>query len=511
MAGLRIAFRTDANEMIGTGHFMRCLTLADELSLQGSDICFVSRGLPAHLRLMLDERQIPLHVLPALVSVKSMDELQHAHWLGTSQAHDAQQTIHMVGTNKLDWLVIDHYALDRRFETLLRSVTKNILVIDDLADRVHDCDLLVDQNFYSNQEIRYQGIVPSHCQMLLGPTYALLRPEFKEARQRMKFRSGEVRNILVFFGGVDADNNTGKALEILTGLQLNIEMNVVIGEQHPNRIEIEKVCELHQFNCHVQTSQMATLMSKADLAIGAGGTTVWERFCLGLPSFCIATAENQKQQLNDLQLAGYVNSEAEGELSTLALTNFLDNMSSQPALLTRLSEKVATLVDGSGSTKTAAAIKEYMLHIRLANSQDERNIFEWRNHPHIRNHSKDKDEISWSSHQQWFQERLNGKRGPVLIGEVKGTAVGVVRFDIQQSDAEVSIYLVPDSNFKGWGSLLLKKSESWLRQHYPSVLTLHAKVLPDNSPSIQLFSKLNYIANEQTSPLEFLKLVESCQ
>ena len=106
---------------------------------------------------------------------------------------------------------------------------------------------------------------------------------------------------------------------------------------------------------------------------------------------------------------------------------------------------------------------------------------------------------------------MNGKHGPVLIGEVKGTPVGVVRFDIHKSSAEVSIYLVPDSDSKGWGSLLLKKSESWLQMQYPEVLCLHAKVLPDNIPSIKLFSKLNYIAKEQTSHVEFLKLVETCQ
>jgi UDP-2,4-diacetamido-2,4,6-trideoxy-beta-L-altropyranose hydrolase len=511
MANLRIAFRTDANELIGTGHFIRCLALADELRRQGCEIAFVTRGLPQHLKTMLEERRILLLEPSSLKNSETMDELAHAHWLGTSQEQDAQQTIHLLGTTSWDWLVCDHYALDNRFETMLRPVAQNIMVIDDLADRVHDCDVLLDQNFYIDQEVRYQGKVPLHCQMLLGPTYALLRPEFKQVREQAKIRSGEVRNILVFFGGVDASNQTGKALQALIDMHSNIQVDVVIGMQHPHKKEIKELCELNDFNYHVQTNQMATLMSKADLAIGAGGTAVWERFCLGLPSFCIATANNQIQQLNDLQNAGFMFCEPNWNHSTKALTNFLQNIGTKRTLLKGISEKISTLVDGNGSSKTVSALKANMLKIRLVKDDDAQNIFEWRNHPNIRNNSQNSEVISWTDHQKWFKERLSGKNGPLLIGEVNHLPIGVVRFDVHQSDAEVSIYGVPGIGSKGWGSLLLKKSEFWLKQQYPQVLNLRAKVLPDNTRSINLFEKLNYIAKAHTSPMVFEKLMERCQ
>jgi len=509
MSNLRIAFRVDANQIIGTGHFMRCLALADELSLQGAEIGFVSRGLPKHCELMLKQKNISLHALPTSTDIELSGDLMHTHWLGTSQAKDAVQTIHALESINWDWLVIDHYALDQRFETKLRSAVKNIMVIDDLADRVHDCDLLLDQNFQTNQAFRYQDKVPKHCQMLLGPSFALLRQEFQEARERLRIRSGDLKNILVFFGGVDAENHTGKVLKVLIDLRLNVQVNVVIGEQHPQRDEIQKMCVQHHFHCHVQTSQMASLLSKADLVIGAGGTHVWERFCLGVPSFCIATAANQMQQLEELQNAGLLISEINSQNSIKTLTNFLDNVSLKADLLKGWSKKIVALVDGKGASKTVAAIKAHMLQIRMANAHDAQNIYKWRNHPQIRKNSLSTEEISWTSHQRWFEERLNDKHGPILIGEVKGTPVGVVRFDIHQSDAEVSIYLVPESGFKGWGGVLLMKSESWLRLKYPKVLRLHANVLPDNSSSIKLFSKQNYVVDAHTSPMEFMKNMET--
>jgi RimJ/RimL family protein N-acetyltransferase len=157
-----------------------------------------------------------------------------------------------------------------------------------------------------------------------------------------------------------------------------------------------------------------------------------------------------------------------------------------------------------------AVLKAQLLHIRLANIHDSQNIFNWRNHLQIRSISSHSQEISWSDHTQWFDKRLRSEHGPLLIGEIRHQPIGVVRFDIHESSAEVSIYLVPDSGLKGWGSLLLSHAESWLRRQFPQVLTLHAKVLPNNEPSQKMFAKLNYVAIETHTPLEYVKAVETC-
>jgi UDP-2,4-diacetamido-2,4,6-trideoxy-beta-L-altropyranose hydrolase len=510
MSPLRIVFRTDANHQIGTGHFMRCLTLADEMRRSNADICFVSRALPLHLQQMLTERSIQYVALPKPDGKQDTDELPHSAWLTTSQAKDAELTLATLGASNWDWLMVDHYALDQRFETPLRKVCKHVMVIDDLADRVHDCDVLLDQNFYQNKDQRYLGKVPAHGRLLLGPSFALLRPAFKEMRHQVKARTGKVKTLLVFFGGVDADNLTGQVLDVLISLNLAVQVNVVIGQLHPQKEKIEQICFQHGYACHVQTSQMAKLMAVADLAIGAGGTTVWERCALGLPSVCIATAENQQQQLHDLQSAGLIVGPTSQEDPMKFLSSYLNGMSAESKSLQAQSERVMALVDGRGAERVATVPMAHAMQLRLAEAEDARAIFQWRNHPLVRNHSVDTQEISWDEHRQWFEHHLKKNIGPILIGEFKNKPVGVVRFDISNQEATVSIYLVPESGFKGWGGCLLEQAEHWLRQHHPEVLTLHAHVLPNNEPSKKLFAKLKYTLNANQAIFEFAKDLEAC-
>ena len=291
---MRIAFRTDATDQIGTGHFMRCLTLAVALKLRGAQIRFVSRDLPAHLCDMLVTQKLEFVSLSDEATEAQAGGLAHSHWLGASQAQDAHATIHALSDQLWDWLVVDHYALDARWESALGGSVKQIMVIDDIADRKHDCDVLLDQNFYADMQTRYTGKVPVHCQLLVGPLYALLRDEFRQLHEQIKPRSRLVKRVLVFFGGVDADNYTGHAIEALSEINISdLHVDVVIGAQHPRSAEIEMTCAAQGFVCHVQTNRMAELMAAADLAIGAGGSASWERCCLGLPTLLVALADNQ--------------------------------------------------------------------------------------------------------------------------------------------------------------------------------------------------------------------------
>ncbi|MDA3875690.1 MAG: UDP-2,4-diacetamido-2,4,6-trideoxy-beta-L-altropyranose hydrolase [Halothiobacillus sp.] len=186
MAAPHIAFRTDASSQIGTGHFMRCLTLADALKQRGAQTRFVSRHLPEYLRSMLAAKGHEFAPLDKAQHDAILDELAHAPWLGTSQVQDAQATIQALSGQAWDWLIVDHSALDARWESVLRRTAKQIMVIDDIADRQHECDMLLDQNFYADMELRYIGKVPLHCQLLLGPRYAMLRDEFRQLHEQIK-------------------------------------------------------------------------------------------------------------------------------------------------------------------------------------------------------------------------------------------------------------------------------------------------------------------------------------
>lgn len=271
---------------------MRCLVLADELKERQAQILFVGRQLPAYLQEMLRAKGHEYTLLNGISCEEVSSGLEHAEWLGTTQHEDARETQEALSGKTWDWLIVDHYALDVRWESELRKVASNILVIDDLADRQHDCDVLLDQNYYEDMETRYTGKVPLHCRLLLGSKYVLLRKEFTVIELRK--RNGNVRRILLFFGGVDEHNYTGCAINALIEIGIDgVYVDVVIGPQHPNGALIKEVCAREGFHCYVQTDKMAELMGAADLVLGAGGSSLWERAVLGVPSLVAITAANQ--------------------------------------------------------------------------------------------------------------------------------------------------------------------------------------------------------------------------
>ncbi|MFT6909767.1 MAG: UDP-2,4-diacetamido-2,4,6-trideoxy-beta-L-altropyranose hydrolase [Oleiphilaceae bacterium] len=449
---MNIVFRTDATSEIGTGHFMRCLTLADTLKKQGSQVCFVSRNLPTHLSDMLEIRGMGLLPLTNKALNKNSGDLAHSHWLGLKQEDDAQATIHALSDQEYDWLVVDHYALDICWETALRANVKKIMVIDDIADRVHDCDILLDQNYYTDMRFRYEGKVPKNCQLLLGPRYALLRDEFIKIRNQIKPHTGKVKKLLVFFGGVDADNYTELTIEALSKLSLKeVQVDVVIGMQHPQKKRIVELCSAHGYICHVQTTRMAELMSEADLAIGAGGTAAWERCSLGLPAITISVASNQSNQVIDAAEAGLLYGpllySSFGDLIQNHTRSLLEN----PCLIKHISSKSMQAVDGKGVNRVSRKLRATGVKIREVESRDSEKIFLWRNHPFIRLVSRNTNTILWENHQAWFADVLADSGKHMLIGQIENKPIGVVRFDEDDDGdtAEVSIYLVPEKSFEG--------------------------------------------------------------
>lgn len=498
---MSIAFRVDATSQIGTGHFMRCLTLADALKQHGVQTCFVSRGLPSHLCDMLRSKNILLVSLDSNVTSSTIDNLAHSQWLGISQAQDAQETLQALSDQSWDWLVVDHYALDARWESVLRGAIKKILVIDDIADRNHDCDILLDQNFYTDMQTRYIGKVPPHCQLLLGPHYALLRDEFRKLREQVKPRTGAVKRILVFFGGVDADNYTGRIVDVLSEMRIpDLHTDVVIGAQHPCRIEIETQCAELGYICHIQTNRMAELMAIADLAIGAGGSAVWERCCLGVPSLSICAASNQHEQIVDAAQNGLLYALLSGDLTNgikIHLTALIENES----LRQLISNIAMKFVDGRGTIRVANILGMSEIEIRPANQNDSPKLFEWRNHAAIRAVSRNQDLITWEEHQSWFIASMNDKDRILLIGYMEDNPVGVVRFDKQADFAEVSIYLVPDGGHTGKGRNLLLSAEQWLKINRPDIKHILATMLGKNELSQKLFLKAHY----QIETVRYLK------
>jgi UDP-2,4-diacetamido-2,4,6-trideoxy-beta-L-altropyranose hydrolase len=488
-----IAFRADASSQMGTGHFMRCLTLADALTQRGAHCRFISRQLPAHLGEMLTVRGHEFAQLSTHAGASDSDELTHAAWLGVSQSADAKESTLVLSDRHWDWLVVDHYAIDGRWESRLRSAAGQIMVIDDLADRQHDCDVLLDQNYYRQMESRYSGRVPTHCRLLLGPRYALLREEFQYWRARISPRCGPVKRVLVFFGGVDADNCTGQTLKALRNIDHGeLTVDVVIGAGHPNRVQIESMCADAHYSCHVQTQRIAELMAAADLAIGAGGGATWERCCLGLPCITLCTADNQSMQVAHAavegllyapELHGDIVRGIGGHLMALMENNFLRQC---------LSLKSLSAIDVFGAQRVLEKMGCSAIQLRRAAPSDAEDLFRWRNHPRIRAVSRSGDAIEWVTHQTWLASVLSSADRVLLIGLRGGAPIGVVRFDIRQETAEVSIYIVPGTEESGLGGALLQEAEHWLAEHLPGVRELQAQVLGNNQTSHRLFIRSDF-------------------
>jgi UDP-2,4-diacetamido-2,4,6-trideoxy-beta-L-altropyranose hydrolase len=326
---MQVVIRADASLKMGTGHIMRCLTLAQALQEKGAVVDFICREHLGHLIEFIETKgfivhRIPLHEqgliteqsdVPSINSASTqqhcskatrpgqpvIDTLFHSSWLGSTQYQDAQDCMNVLRVLNPDWLIVDHYALDETWQVLLEVHYHKLMVIDDLGDRQHICDLLLDQNHGSTVG-KYQNLVPKHCQILAGSHYALLRPEFAQWREvslKRRQRNGAIQAILVTLGGVDPDNYTELVLQKLaqTKLEQSTEIIVIMGATAPHFESVKKQAENMKITTIVKNNvtNMAELMANADLAIGAAGATTWERCCLGLPTIQIVIAENQRK------------------------------------------------------------------------------------------------------------------------------------------------------------------------------------------------------------------------
>jgi UDP-2,4-diacetamido-2,4,6-trideoxy-beta-L-altropyranose hydrolase len=353
---MNVVFRVDASVQMGTGHVMRCLTLANELKSHGANVSFICRTLEGHLCELIESEGYQVFRLPHVQNDEYIEKLAfHSHWLEVNWKTDVEQTIQIIkAIQTVDWLIIDHYAIEKHWEEAVRPYVKKIMVIDDLADRFHNCDLLLDQNYYENFNLRYDKLVPDHCKLLLGPKYALLRNEFRKMRSILNERSGIIKRLFVCFGGSDPTNETEKVLRAIYGLQhTDIAVDVIVGASNLNKEKIESICKnMEKVNFFYQVNNIAELMAKADFAIVSGGTITWERYCLGLVGGIITVASNQEtlaKTVHDLKIDTYLGSSS--KVSENDLLQYIKVVSKQPDLLKRRSLMAMNLVDGNGVSR----------------------------------------------------------------------------------------------------------------------------------------------------------------
>lgn len=356
---MKVVFRVDASLQIGTGHVMRCLTLARALRERGDECYFVCREHKGNLIDFIQSQGFTVFGLKLLENNETDGLTSHALWLGVTQHQDMEAVKPIVLSLRPSWLIVDHYALSADWEQRFKKLGIKLLAIDDLADRLHDVDVLIDQNWYGKDtNKRYQLLVNDETLCLLGPKYALLSKEYAAYRKNLKVRSGQVHEILLFMGGADPDNWTLYVLEALSGI--NVRFNVVVGVNYPFWDELcEKTYSDDRVTLFRGVPTLADLMSAADLMIGAGGSTTWERMCLGLPAILLSVAHNQEricQDLSDEGLIVYLGKSTEVSPKTIRIA--VQNILSTPDALLAKIPKMMEMSDGEGVKRILKILEE---------------------------------------------------------------------------------------------------------------------------------------------------------
>lgn len=488
---MAVVIRVDASRLIGTGHLRRTLSLAHALTETGVEPVFLTRV--ADIDSASAVRAEGFRVIslpPAGDAPGGAGAGPYAHWLGVDLAQDAVQTIKALAAEHVDWIVVDHYAIDATWHrAVATALGARICVIDDLADRNLACEVVVDHNVAADPAGRYAARVADGAAVLAGPRYALLgatfvSPEMAQVRDA-------VRSVGIFMGGVDLGDHTSTVLEALDGVGFEGEIEIVTTRANPHLARLEKAVALRPgTRLSVDLPDLASFFARHDVQVGAGGGATWERCRVGAPTLLLVVAENQRRSSELLAQWGVVATTAPaGETSLTAIKAALAPLLSDPGLRGSLSRKASELVDGLGARRVALKIAASTLTVRPASLGDAGLIHQWRDHPATRAVSRDGRSIPFADHYRWLEGALNDVRRTILIGEVGQVPVGVVRFD-QRDDhsAEASIYLDPALHGLGLGRALLLAAESAA----PPGLDIVAETLEDNDASQRLFASVGY-------------------
>jgi UDP-2,4-diacetamido-2,4,6-trideoxy-beta-L-altropyranose hydrolase len=485
---------------MGVGHLTRCLTLAKVLRSRDVHCQFICREHPGHLLRDVEDARMSVSTLARPPPRRASGQDNYAEWLGVSQDEDAADTIAAMSGETPDWLVIDHYGLDRRWERALRPRAARLMVIDDLANRLHDCDLLVDQNFSTNASERYRGLVPQNCTMLFGPRHAMLSPEYSMLQRTGHHRDGRVSRVFIFFGGSDPFDLTAVALEALcTPALRHLETDIVIGANYARGERLAKLAAGRPGTVlHGPRPHLGDLMSHANLALGAAGVTTWERMCIGLPAIVVSIAENQRLSAISLARAGLIQYLGNAEQVNAAdIAGSIEQTMARSGEMLDQSERGQLLVDGFGALRVAECMNPTRtrdLCLRVAQPADAGLYFNWVNDPVVRSGSLNAEHIPWPAHFTWFEGKMGDIRSHLFVLEARSLPVGQIRFDLLGGVARIDYSIDTLFRGRGWGRILVILGMR--RMAARERILFRAEVKACNSISAAVFARLGFLESE---------------
>lgn len=506
---MNVFLRADSSLSIGSGHIIRCLNLVKALKKAGAQCFFISKDHRGNIVEKIIHDGFPVKVIS--VSEKTDGYIRdEKSWLNGSQEDDAEQFISLVAETCIepDIIVVDHYSLDSEWEVIVKTrfPDAHLVIIDDLCNRPHRSDLLIDQTYLRRAE-EYASLNQNNGKILAGANYALLDPLFSRLKNQSIARKASIaipKKLMLTMGGVDAHNVAGKMLGLLEQVSFeNIEkITVILGTTCPHRAEIITLAEKSKYNVDVliNVSNMAEIMSEHDFAIGAMGGTTWERCVMGLPAVNVAIADNQSTIAKNLAKAGVIVLNAEHFTLTdisSALNYVIAHYHEQRLL-------AMDICDGQGIFRV---IQEMILMpakdganvtLRRATVDDVDFVYQLQCEPGTRQFARNPDVPAYDSHVKWMQKKLDADDSFFYIIE-HGDSCGVVRLDPVQhacANYEISIFLTSACHGMGIASAAIKRA---LMLH--ADLAILATVLPENNASHQLFERVGFL---KLTPSEYI-------
>lgn len=474
-----LVIRTDADSEIGTGHLMRCIALAQAWKeREGSEVIFVMNRPGAGIESRIRDMGFDLRTIDAKP--------------GSSE--DAKVTCTMYHELGAQWCVVDGYQFSAHYQQQVHNSPASILFIDDYGHCDHYvADVVLNQNIYA-----YKGLYPdfkTHVRLLLGMKYALIRTEFLKYQNFQRIHAKNAKKILVTFGGSDPGNVTGAIVTMLKNVNItDIEVRVIAGVNNSNISQLHALIREDGRIRMIQNVQdMPDHMAWADIAICAGGSTVYECAFMGLPAIIYPIAKNQKPVVDEMSRIG---SAIDGRTINIlhanegasALAGLLDSCDTRR----ELSEKMRALIDGKGAVRVVDALACHGLQFRLVQKSDCRQVFGWINDPDVRLQSFQQSPIPLEEHKNWFFSVFSNPNMVYYIALDKNdNPVGQARFDIDGQEAVISILL--DNKYRGRSmgvDLIRQTTKKFFNEN--SVNTVTAYVKCSNIISYNAFIRAGY-------------------
>jgi UDP-2,4-diacetamido-2,4,6-trideoxy-beta-L-altropyranose hydrolase len=478
---VKLFIRADANSQIGTGHIMRCISLAQAWQDQGGAVTFISHCESDALK---DRIQGEGFRFIALAHA-SPDPYDLQFTLSTFKSESA---------NQKKWLVLDGYHFTPKYQKAIRDEGIHLLVIDDMNHLpYYHADILLNQNIHA-PDLKY------HCDkdttLLMGTRYVLLRREFLKYRDFKRQIPDQAKNILVTLGGGDPDNVTLKVIEALKLLNKpNIMAKIIIGPANPHQETIGKAIASARFEAELLTNppNMPELMAWADLAVSASGSTCWELAFMGVPSIVLILAENQAAVAEYLMnKKAVLNLGIFAECSKEHISDACKILIGSSIARTSLLQQSKMLINGPGPNQVIKSMNSNNITLREVKDLDRELIWQWANDEETRKVSYSQAHISWDEHIRWFDSvlRQNNHRFYIANNGNK-KPVGQIRFASDDKDTIVSFSVAPDSRRRGYGKEILVKAVKKLFNETNTKQIL-AYVKSENMSSLRVFQKAGF-------------------